>query len=282
MKQALLVTAALGFMMVQAHPGVILYEPFDYSNIAGPVSSNTPANWTYGGSGANDLSVVSGSLSYPGLMTSIGNSVTNGGAGLGVRRLFGSSVSSGTLYFSALFQITSAFGTGWNGASSQVGALTASDNTSFRLGVMVKSNSPSGYVFGVQKGGTGATTTFDTIEHHEGDTIFLVGKYDFTTSPANSVSLWIDPDSSTFGGASDPVGAISASTGTDNLTIDRFNMRQNTVSSVPAAMGWDELRFGTTWADVTPVIPEPSTVMLGMLGLGFILARCVSRHDTSR
>src|SRR5262249_10631041 len=29
--------------------GLLLYEPFDYPNIGGPVSSNTPANWAYGG-----------------------------------------------------------------------------------------------------------------------------------------------------------------------------------------------------------------------------------------
>ena len=37
-----------------------LYEPFNYPNLGGPVSSNTPANWTYGGNPPNDLNVVSG------------------------------------------------------------------------------------------------------------------------------------------------------------------------------------------------------------------------------
>jgi hypothetical protein len=249
---------------------VILYEPFNYANIGAPVSSNTPANWTYNGSGGNDLSVANSSLSYPGLAPSIGNSVTNGGSGLGVRRLFGSSVNNGALYFSALFRINN-LGYGlWNGASAQVGALTATDNTTFRLAVMVKSNSPSGYVFGVQKGGTGATTTFDTTEYHNGDTIFMVGKYDFSVSP-NSVSLWINPPSSTFNSSIEPAtGFISANTGTDGFSIDRFNMRQNTASSVPAEMQWDELRVSSGWAGVTP-IPSPNTISLAdvrMLGSG--------------
>jgi hypothetical protein len=48
-------------------------------------------------------------------------------------------------------------------------------------------------------------------------------------------------------------GFISANTGTDAITtIDRFNIRQNTPLSVPAAMQWDELRIGSTWASVTP------------------------------
>lgn len=232
---------------------LILYEPFDYSNIGAPVSNNTPANWSTNGTGANDTNVVGGNLSSAGLVASVGNSVANGGAGLGLRRLFGTSLNSGLVYFSALFRIND-LGT-WNGASSQVGALTATDNVSFRLAVIARS-APAGYMIGVQKGGTGATATFGTTEHQPGETVFLVGKYDFTASP-NAVSLWVNPSPSSFGAIADPPdGFISASTGVDGFAIDRFNMRQNTATSVPAAMQWDELRIGRTWADVTsPPLP---------------------------
>jgi hypothetical protein len=233
-------------------PGtIVLYEPFAYTNIGGPVSSNTPANWTYGGSGANDLSVVSGSLSLPGLANSIGNSATNGGNGLGVRRLFAPSVNSGVVYFSALFRMNNSGSGVWNGAPTLIAALTASDNSSFRLGVIVKANSSSGYVIGVQK--AGATITFDTTEYRNGETVFLVGKYDFTVSP-NEASLWINPPPSSFGLFSEPSsGFVSASAGVDGgFIIDRFNFRQNTAASVPAAMQWDELRVGGSWAVVTP------------------------------
>ena len=233
----------------------ILYEPFDYTSIGGPVSSNTPANWSYGGTGANDLSVVSGSLSYAGLAAPVGNSVTNGGVGLGVRRLFGTNLSSGSVYFSALFRIND-LGYGiWTGVAGQVGALTDTNGSNFRLQVMVKSNSPAGYVFGLQKGGTGAGTTFDTTEYHANDTVFLVGKYDFDASP-NTVYLWINPSPATFLQASAPSsGVISTNSGSDGFVIDRFNMRQNTGASVPASMQWDELRIGRSWAEVTPPGP---------------------------
>ncbi len=130
---------------------LILYEPFNYPNIGSPVSSNTPANWAYGGANPNDLNVAPGNLSYPGLAVSVGNSVTNGGAGLGVRRLLGRELSSGAVYFSALFRINDlGYGT-WNGAATQVGMLTAPNNTSHPLQVVVKYNAPSGYLIGVQK-----------------------------------------------------------------------------------------------------------------------------------
>jgi hypothetical protein len=205
--------------------------------------------------------VASGNLSYSGLALPLGNSGTNGGGGLGVRRLIGTSFSSGAVYFSALFRINDLGFGAWNGASSQVGGLTAPDSTTFRFQVMAKSNSPSGYVIGIRKSGAGATDVFDTTEYHVGDTLFLVGKFDFATSP-NTASLWINPNASTFGAASSPANAsITATTGTDTnasgvvFTIDRFNFRQNLASganSVPAAMQWDELRVGTNWATVTP------------------------------
>jgi len=125
---------------------------------------------------------------------------------------------------------------------------------------MVKSNTAFGYVIGVQKGGTGATPTFGATEYHAGDTVFLAGKYDFRVSP-NVVSLWINPSVSTFGADTEPAGFISATTGTDGFTIDRFNIRQNTAQSVPAAMQWDELRVARTWAEVTPP-PAPALLNL--------------------
>jgi hypothetical protein len=260
------VTSSVATLTVTAS-GLMLYEPFDYPNIGAPVSSNTPANWAYGGAGANDLNVSGGNLWYPGLAQPVGNSVTNGGAGLGVRRLLGASANSGVLYFSALFRMNDlGFGT-WNGTASQVGALTANDSTSFRLQVMVKSNSASGYVVGVQKGGTGATATFDTTERHAGDILFLVGKYDFTVSP-NAVSLWINASPSSFGAGSPPPGAISGTTGTDGFTIDRFNIRQNTAPSVPAAMQWDELRVGNSWDAVTLAGPPPTIKLSNATWLG--------------
>jgi len=259
---------------------LLLYEPFNYTNFGAPVNSNNPANWTFNGSGANDLNVSVGSLLYPGLAASMGGSVTNGGAGLGTRRLFASGVSTGAVFFSALFRINNLGYGAWNGSAAQVGALTATDNQSFRLAVMVRSNSASAYVLGVQKGGTGAASTFGGIEHLSGETVLLVGKYDFNVSP-NSVSLWINPSPSTFGQLSEPAsGSISANTGSDGFTIDRFNLRQNTASSVPAAMQWDELRVGLTWASVTPplsvLLASPKRLANGSFQFAFTNTNSVS------
>ncbi len=231
---------------------LILYEPFSYSNIGQSVSSNTPANWTVNGSGANDLNVTSGSLSYPGLADPIGNSVTNGGSGLGVRRLLGTTVTNGLLYFSALFRINKVGYGIWNGNDSQVGALTGPDNVSFRLQILAYAWAPDGsYEIDFQKGGTGSYITYAGYAY-EGQTLFLVGKYDFTIKP-NQVTLWINPNPWYFGRDIEPPSNSVNTGGSDTVqAIDRFNMRQNTASSVPVNMQWDELRFGRTWASVTP------------------------------
>ncbi|MDB6058720.1 MAG: hypothetical protein JWO95_2564 [Verrucomicrobiales bacterium] len=231
---------------------LLLYEPFNYPNVGSTVSSTGSGIWTLSGTtGTDDFLVSAGNLFYPGFQPSTGNSGTNGGVGLGVRRLFSPPINNGVVYFSTLFKMLD-FGFGiWNGASTQIGALTSDDNVSFRLQVMVRSNSPSGFVFGVQKGGTGATITWDTIEHTTNETILLVGKYDFTTSP-NRATLWINPSASSFGTAESANGFISSTTGINGLAIDRFNFRQNSAATLPAAMKWDELRVATKWSDVTP------------------------------
>jgi hypothetical protein len=265
---------------VSAHATLLLYEPFDYPNIGGPVTDNTPGNWTFGGSGANDNTVVSGSLSAPGLAPSVGNSIVTGGAGLGVRRLFGTTVTSDTLYFSALFDMNS-IGTGWTTANASVGALTETNNTGFKVSVVVNRDGGNGYRFGVQKGGTGTTVTSDSTSYLEGNVVFLVGSYDFNPDP-DTVSLWINPSPETFALQAPPLATLIATSGTDSIAgLDRFNFRQNVATganSVPEAMQWDELRVGDTWADVTP-IPEPSNLAFFLLTAGSVMSlRRSHRH----
>jgi hypothetical protein len=130
--------------------------------------------------------------------------------------------------------------------------LTAPDNTSFRLQILAYAWAPDGsYEIDFQKGGTGSYISYADYAY-EGQTIFLVGKYDFTVKP-NSVTLWVNPSSWYFGRDLEPPPNSVNTGGVDTVqTIDRFNMRQNTASSVPVNMQWDELRFGRTWASVTP------------------------------
>ncbi len=175
-----------------------------------------------------------------------------------MRRLLGTNFTAGEVWYSILFRINNLGYGSWNGAETPICMLVAPDNTSFRHQVVVKSNSPTSFLIGVRKSGT---TSFDPTPHLAGETIFVVGKYDFTVTP-NTATLWINPDPAAFGLPDPPAtGYVATSAGSDGLSIDRFNIRQNTVTSVPAAMQWDELRVGRSWADVTPAAAPVLTLL---------------------
>jgi hypothetical protein len=116
-------------------------------------------------------------------------------------------------------------------------------------------------------GGNGVTSVYGTTSYSAGQTVLLVGKFDFDASP-DALTLWVNPGASTFGLTNEPsTGALSATTSTSGVNIDRFNMRQNTAASVPAAMQWDELRFGLSWAAVTPPTTPILTTLTGPTNL---------------
>jgi hypothetical protein len=141
-----------------------------------------------------------------------------------------------------------------------VGALTGINNTAFGLQVMFYAFTNNQYLLGVQKGGSANNGEY-TGWFNVGDTVFLVGKYNYTTTP-NTVTLWTNPDPSTFGGPTEDYSYLVVTNGTDvGMGIDRFNIRQNTATSVPQNIQWDELRFGYTWAAVTPASPPGLTIV---------------------
>jgi hypothetical protein len=74
------VTSNAATLTVNAQPEqLLLYEPFDYANVGGLVTANTPSNWaTNGAGGPDDMAVVAGSLSFPGLAAPVGNSAVAG------------------------------------------------------------------------------------------------------------------------------------------------------------------------------------------------------------
>jgi hypothetical protein len=131
------------------------------------------------------------------------------------------------------------------------------------------------FQLGILKQGTTnlATATWDPTIYSANTTIFVVGKYQTVGAPQNAAppekddvaSLWINPPSTTFGGF-EPAGALTSTAGDDiatsaasnNHTLQSFVLRQtgSTVNfQVPIVVVFDELRIGTTWADVTPGVP---------------------------
>ncbi|MDR3609047.1 MAG: hypothetical protein P4L27_00620, partial [Ignavibacteriaceae bacterium] len=227
----------------------LLTEDFSYT--AGAVLTTATTNWT-AHSGTGGIFVSSTGLSYPGLTGSgVGNAVTvNGVTTEDDNRLLSSIVTTGSVYASAMINVTSV-------------TSTAGDyffhfgkGTSTFLGkVMVRKNATSGYDFGVSKvaNATGvAVWTPAGSPYTLGTTYLVVLKYMFVAGATNdSCFLYINPTP----GGSEPVPTLATTdgnTGTDADTIKAIFMRQSSASLMPVAM-IDGIKVGTTWGDVTPL-----------------------------
>lgn len=102
-------------------------------------------------------------------------------------------------------------------------------------------------------------------------TTLLVGRYVFNGADS-SFHFWAfsDPAAVTLGGADlNPAAAASAITGVAATSIDfrSFKAYLNNDGADRAAI--DEIRFGTSFADVTPAVPEPG--MIGLIAMGGLL-----------
>jgi hypothetical protein len=158
-----------------------------------------------------------------------------------------------------------------NGAGTQAGRPTTwAAALTMRLGTAANT-----YQIGVRSSGTAAASTFFSSNFTVADTLLIVVSYKSSSvAGANdgSSSIWINPDSSTFGGETAPTatgttaGSMSATAGTDHA--DSFIIGAGIAAGTdPNETDIDELRIGTSWADVT-VAPEPGAggafVLIGL------------------
>ena len=257
------------------------YEPFADATASGGTSYTVGAallgqtdaggqTWVQNGALTGPQpTILSGSLSYTGLPTSQGNSVSfagGSGAAGGDRLPLSAAVTSGTVYYSFLMDVTSlgtlptsgVFWAGFNNTSGSSAALATS------VGARLYARSATGgFQLGVQQ--NGGTTLWDSTDTFTtGTTLFIVGSYTFVSGVnQDTASLWIDP---TIGPATPPSATLSGAVGTDLPTgqVASFVLMDR-ISTEPTGV-FDELRIGTSWADVTAV-PEPATATLAGLGL---------------
>jgi hypothetical protein len=282
MKKALVLIAA-GALFATAVYALPDYEPFADATAGGGTTYAVGANligqtnaqgqtWYQAGPISTTLSkIVAGNLSYGELPASQGNSVNFGGTGESARlNLNGGTITSGTIYYSFLLQITAvssantgAAGLVWAGFNNALGSQSGTPSV-MAAQIKTKMLTSSTFALGTSKASTVASDcVWDPITRSVGDTLFVVGSYTLNSgSSSDDVSqMWINP---AIGSATPPAATLTASTGGDISSglIASFVLENRDVKESSGIM--DELRFGT-WADVTAV-PEPSTVVLAGFG----------------
>lgn len=274
-----------------AHATLLLNEQFNYT--PGQTLATAEPAWTQftvASGSSNHIDTHATNLSVGGLAASTGGSISLQGAGSGNNHTFAAQ-TSGTVFFSFALQVTSLTGFTTTSASSFVslqatGNSTANKGAGIFMAPVINSGVTTGYTLNINKLNnaiTGGSPSNITLQ--AGTTYFIVGSYQIVSGSGNdTVSLWVAPASSSFG-ATSPAASVSVTSGTDLATTSGLNniiIQQMTGSALLPSLLIDELRVGTTWADVTPVaaIPEPSSAaaLIGGLAIGFAGLRRRSRR----
>jgi hypothetical protein len=111
----------------------------------------------------------------------------------------------------------------------------------------------------------GTDISWETNTYAVGTTCFVVAAYTFSGdagAASDSVSLWVNPPTTTFGAAAPPAdvttsaGSNIGSTSSSDV-IASFLLREASTAE-PASMTVDELSIGLSWADVTPTAAKMS------------------------
>ena len=274
MKRVLLVVVGVGGLALQSAFGQPLFDPFNYTE--GTTLNNVGAPWSFGGPSGGGAPVVTAAaaLDYSafGLTPGSGLGVAFGATATGnrTRGVNFTTATAGTLYTSFLLDVTTA-----PTALRQLAFLTSDSAQSASTGVNgIFLN--SSMQLGLSKGASSAAGASMTGALSLNTTYLVVVGYTFNGT-GNEYDLWLNPTSL---GGSAPTADLSYTGGTDMASLSYFFLQQrNNASNAGAVFNFDELRIGTSWADVTPTgVPEPTTFALGGLGLlGLILVRRARR-----
>lgn len=208
--------------------------------------------WDAGGNAGNEITVsnTAALVAPSGLTNALGKGIRWAPSGTARRSMIQfPGVTSGTLYASFLINVASPPSSG-----SRLMAYfdsSTSQPSSPQLGFFVGNGSLG---IGKKSSTPGATASVGSGTH------FVVLRYTFTGTSSDTVDFWVDPSSASFGMASSPAVSGSTSGGNNVASIPYFGLYA--ASGTGPSIYLDEVRLGTTWAEVTPpsgvvVPPQP-------------------------
>ncbi|MBK6380322.1 MAG: hypothetical protein IPF72_11655 [Chitinophagaceae bacterium] len=225
----------------------LLTEPFNYTPHATlGLASQSNNTWLPINTGDSIL-VDAGSLTYAGLAASTGNKVIFEGAGTDYYTNF-TSQTSGSIYSSFILNV-SALGSLNTTGGYFAGFIQSGSTTTFGDAIWTRLSTTAGrYNVGVSTRSNSAVTWL-AADLVPGTPCFIVTAYDIVAGSANDVCrIWLN--TAAIGG-SEPAADATSVAGTDLTSAARFFLRQVASTGTPF-IEFDELRIGTTWADVTP------------------------------
>ncbi len=257
---ALAVVAMVGMALPAAHASLLVYEPFNYtagSNLNGQTATGLGLTGSWS---AGNATIASGSLSEGNLATSA-NSLIGGASNVTQVNLTSpiSATAGNPLWVSFLIQTpttaTEVTG-GWGGL-----VLELSSTNVYTYPFIGYANSG---VFVVQTQGGGNDVNGPSVSPN---TTYLMVLEDIANSSGpDTLNLWVNPAT----GVTAPSGTPTI---TDNLIGPIGDISGIGTNDGSYSNSYDEIRIGTSYADVTPV-PEPATLgLVAIGGLGLLLLK---------
>jgi hypothetical protein len=265
MRRTLFAAAVLALAGPGARADVVTYEPFNYTPGTPLLGSNGGSGfaspWAAGGFNASiftNYTVAAGSLPYPALATS-GDRVTTSEqqAISGLTRSLATPLGTpGTTdYISVLLRPEGTVGAGALGGffGLYLNASTTTPNLSQDL-FLGKPGIFDQYDI-EDRGGT--NRHLSTVTATAGTTALLVLRMDFTAG-IDKFTLYVNPTP----GAPEPTAGV-VKQDSDVGTIAALTLYSTGAHSL------DEIRIGTTYADVVPLaaVPEPASLVSTLIGL---------------
>lgn len=281
---------SLGLSQV-ARASQLAFDGFNYNAgpLAGSVDTQVTPNQTWGltGPSGSGTSIIAGSLLGPanlppasGNMDQLSKALTGADRIALTSTVSDPSATTGTetIYYSMLLNVSSISGytttsgsfiSGVNNATgSQAGTLSTAGGV-LCIAAPVAGQSGSNFVLGVgeNQAGTGARVFDQNNVYAGGDTLFLVVAYTLNPGASNDVAKLYVYKNSNLVDAAEPATANATSDASQIAGVVDVNtagngfvsffLRNN--GSEPTNINVDEVRVGTTWADVVPT-PEPASL----------------------